>query len=242
MSTVRTVKLLAALGMAALIVLSLLGCVLACAWDADTYAQKSRDALAGMSEDEITAYLGMDADTQRACAQRIRDYFAGRVDDMDFILPDGTHAFNEKELSHMQDVRGLVRLGASVELILAIITLAIALGWRRAGKRLAPGDAAAATLAGLKSGAGLFVLLAVAVLLAALANFRAVFELFHRLAFANENWLLDPRTDRLIRMMPQNLFETLCIQIALGALILPLLAAGAAWAHQIALKRKREMR
>ena len=30
----------------------------------------------------------------------------------------------------------------------------------------------------------------------------------HRLLFANDNWLLDPATDMLIRMMPQTLFET----------------------------------
>lgn len=30
----------------------------------------------------------------------------------------------------------------------------------------------------------------------------------HRMLFINDNWLLNPATDILIRMMPQNLFET----------------------------------
>ena len=30
----------------------------------------------------------------------------------------------------------------------------------------------------------------------------------HRLIFTNDNWLLNPATDMLIRMMPQALFET----------------------------------
>ena len=40
------------------------------------------------------------------------------------------------------------------------------------------------------------------------AGFGAVFVGLHRLIFTNSNWLLNPATDILIRMMPQALFET----------------------------------
>ena len=40
------------------------------------------------------------------------------------------------------------------------------------------------------------------------SGFSAMFVGLHRLLFANDNWLLDPATDILIRMMPQTLFET----------------------------------
>lgn len=237
---IRAITTLSALGMAVLIALSVLLSVLMCAWDADTYGAKSRAALTGMNEDEMTAYIGMDAQTQQACAECIRDYFTGRASDMDFILPDGTHAFGEKELSHMQDVRGLLTLGVRVALALAAALAAMGFACVRLRRRCAPRDAAQALCRGMKRGAGVLIVCALAVVLSALANFRAVFELFHRVAFSNENWLLDPRTDRLIRMMPQQLFETLCVEIALRAPVIPLAAAVAAGAHQYALKRKRE--
>ena len=40
------------------------------------------------------------------------------------------------------------------------------------------------------------------------AGFGAMFVGLHRLIFTNSNWLLNPATDILIRMMPQALFET----------------------------------
>ena len=236
----RAITALSALGMAALIVLSVLLSVLMCAWDADTYGAKSRAALMGLSEEEITAWIGMDAQTQQACAGRIRDYFTGRAPDMDFILPDGTHAFGEKELSHMQDVRGLLMLGAYVVLALTVSLVVTGFACVRIGRRCAPCEAAQALCRGMKIGASVLIVCVLALALPALANFRAVFELFHRVAFSNENWLLDPRTDRLIRMMPQQLFETLCVEIALRAPVMPLSAAVAAGAHHYALKRKRE--
>lgn len=238
--SLRAIAALSALGMAALIVLSVLLSVLMCAWDADTYGAKSRAALTGLSEEEITACIGMDAQTQQACAVRIRDYFTGRAPDMDFILPDGTHAFGTKELSHMQDVRGLLTLGVKVALVLAGALAALGFACMRLRRRCASCDAAQALCRGMILGAGVLIVCALAVALPALANFRAVFELFHRVAFSNENWLLDPRTDRLIRMMPQQLFETLCVKIALRAPVMPLSAAVAAGAHHYALKRKRE--
>ena len=35
------------------------------------------------------------------------------------------------------------------------------------------------------------------------------FTAFHRLAFTNDLWLLNPRTDLLIRLMPEGLFMDL---------------------------------
>lgn len=221
-NTLRIIKSLGALGMAALILFSLLGAVLICAFDADTYAAQSRASLTGWTDAEITAYIGMDAQTQQACGERIRDYFAGRASDMDFILPDGTHAFNAKELSHMQDVRGLITLGVKVLMTLGGVIAACGIVFLIVRRNIAPMEAAQTLWDGMKIGFSALLVLVIALTLWALADFRAAFELFHRLAFTNEDWLLDPRTDRLIRMMPQQLFETLCAHIALMAAALPM--------------------
>ena len=123
----------------------------------------------------------------------------------------------------MQDVRALIALGVKVCAVLGGITAACAVAYFAVRRGKAALDAAQALKDGMKIGFGALLVLVIALVLFALADFRAAFELFHRIAFTNDNWLLDPRTDRLIRMMPQQLFETLCLQIALGAAALPVL-------------------
>ena len=58
---------------------------------------------------------------------------------------------------------------------------------------------------------GLRVLRALCAITAGLAlwaafDFDRFFTLFHRIAFTNDLWLLNPRTDLLIRLMPESLF------------------------------------
>lgn len=46
----------------------------------------------------------------------------------------------------------------------------------------------------------------------AVADFDGFFTAFHRIAFDNEGWLLNPRTDLLIRLMPTDFFIALGLQ------------------------------
>ncbi|MDR3051001.1 MAG: DUF1461 domain-containing protein [Oscillospiraceae bacterium] len=119
-------------------------------------------------------------------------------------------AFNEKEITHMADVAGLYALARAVTggLALALLVLSVpaVCSARRGG------------MARLAKGA-LWGALDVALLLLALGvwaalDFRAPFWLFHRLAFTNDLWLLDPRTDLLIRLMPQSFFEETLLRVA----------------------------
>ena len=48
-----------------------------------------------------------------------------------------------------------------------------------------------------------------------LIDFDGLFTAFHRIAFTNDGWLLDPRTDLLIRLMPTELFVRLAVRILL---------------------------
>ena len=49
-------------------------------------------------------------------------------------------------------------------------------------------------------------------------DFDSLFTAFHRLLFTNDLWLLDPRTDLLIRICPQSMFMTMAAMIAGGEL------------------------
>ena len=55
--------------------------------------------------------------------------------------------------------------------------------------------------------------LCLGLLLWGLIDFGSLFTVFHRLAFTNEGWLLDPRTDLLIRLMPTPFFVDLTVRV-----------------------------
>ena len=77
------------------------------------------------------------------------------------------------------------------------------------------------------------VLLAIVLAAAwACADFDSLFVLFHRLAFTNNLWLLNPATDLLIRLMPLSFFITYAA--AIGAAWLIICLASAAAAHRFA--------
>lgn len=56
-----------------------------------------------------------------------------------------------------------------------------------------------------------------------LINFRAIFLLFHQIAFDNDDWLFDPYTDPVINILPESYFMEcailICIVVILGAAI-----------------------
>ena len=75
---------------------------------------------------------------------------------------------------------------------------------------------------GVLRGLAFAAALAAVLLVWALTDFDGFFTAFHRVAFDNEGWLLNPRTDLLIRLMPTEFF------ISLGVLGLGLWAAAGA--------------
>lgn len=180
------------------------------ACDTATYSLRSEDT---QGADETGMYL--DAQTQARAAKAIRDYFLGTSAHMQVQLPGGGDVFNAKELSHMADIRALLRLSRGV-IVAGALGVAVLL-WARARMRGRLGISAKAYFAVRLQGEGIAFLLLMLLLgivaLGAVMDFRRAFEIFHRILFTNEDWLLDPRTDRLILMMPQELFEGLALRI-----------------------------
>jgi integral membrane protein (TIGR01906 family) len=127
------------------------------------------------------------------------------------VAVGGQPVLNERERSHMRDVRsvfagfGLLALVAAAGLVVAL-ALAYGLGHPERAWRA------------VRNGArGLAVGVVVAAVIAAVA-FDAAFEVFHRLFFAGGSYTFDPGTDRLVQLFPFAFwFET---TIALGVFIL----------------------
>ncbi len=166
-----------------------------------------------------------------AVVAMITDYLAGKTDVFQHrFTVEGMEylAFNQKEQQHMADVQNLFILAQTVLLVsLAVAGLMLAflvlpdLLWETgllnamvfAVTGLPPQEMGRSLRNGLLAVLGAVGVVAV---LAAI-DFNALFILFHKIAFTNDLWLLDPRTDLLIRLMPTDFF------VAYAALI------GAAW-------------
>ncbi len=107
----------------------------------------------------------------------------------DARLSDGRPAFNQREISHMQDVRNLVAKLQALWVALAALALAAtAISWKEA--RTAWGR-----------GGALTILLLAALFGATLLDFGDLFVEFHHVFFQGSTWIF-PETDTLIRLYP----------------------------------------
>lgn len=125
--------------------------------------------------------------------------------------------FNSREIAHMEDVRDLF-VGAIVLRRICLIFIAVSILLLLAAKaeihRLLP--------RALCLGTGLFF--AVISILAGIisTDFTKYFTIFHEIFFNNDLWILDPRTDLLINIVPEPFFVDTAARIAgvFGASIL----------------------
>lgn len=125
--------------------------------------------------------------------------------------------FNEREVVHLKDVKGLFRLDYWIflgALIYALIYVSFFI-WLRAWRRLS---------AGLVWGGGLTLGLMLLFGLSAMLNFDQFFLQLHLLSFANELWQLNPSQDYLIMLFPGGFWYDVTLFIAIatsvGAVIL----------------------
>lgn len=142
--------------------------------------------------------------------------------------------FKQREVAHLKDVKGLIRLDYQVllgTLVYVLAYAAVSLFWRRDWRRLARGVAA---------GSGLTLILILALGLSALLNFDQLFLQFHLISFANELWMLDPTRDYLIMLFPQGFWydaALFCAGITAGlAIILGGVAGGYLWISRSSVK------
>jgi integral membrane protein (TIGR01906 family) len=118
--------------------------------------------------------------------------------------------FNDREITHMVDVKRLytmARLVRDASCVVATACAVLLLVWMRTGafRRL---SAAYLIVLGvlIAGGAAIWALTR--------NNFSAFWERFHHVFFTNDLWILNPRTDLLIRMVPEEFFSTLVRRIS----------------------------
>lgn len=192
----------------------------------------------GFFEKEYTKYnvlerVHMEMDDLLYVTDEMMDYLKGDREDLVVnTIVDGKERefFNEKEKRHMVDVQNLflgameLRLGAG---ILTVVLGAILL-LKKQGLTL---------LRMLQWGIGMFIgsMAALAALIA--TDFTKYFTYFHLIFFDNDDWILNPKTDLLINIVPEGFFRDTAYTIAFLFLgICLLLFLGAAYLRKRAKK------
>lgn len=174
----------------------------------------------------ISQVVGTEPEVLDRIMDRLLVYLRGDSDTLDMEEPIGgkmVEVFGDREKSHMVDVRNLF-MGAFYlrNTLLAFSLLSLYLLYHLNGKKTE--KPAKAVMA---SG---FTVLLLSVLLAFMirTDFQKYFIVFHEILFDNDLWILDPRTDVLIQMLPLGLFRALSLRIVKVFAVLhsALLAAG----------------
>ena len=174
-------------------------------------------------------YIGLAPDAQSRVNLVLADYLAGRRQDIDTeetLLGTNQQVFNADEKAHMTDVYNLFVLERHIRsLCLAAGAVLLGSAFALAGKKTK-----SAALSAMKAFfCTLAVLAAALIALFQFSGFDRLFILFHKLLFTNELWLMDPRTDAMIRMFPSEFFMQIAMESGVSALIYGLGFTAAAW-------------
>ncbi|MDR1704380.1 MAG: TIGR01906 family membrane protein [Clostridiales bacterium] len=162
------------------------------------------------------AAMGMEENALDAVARGMINYLNGSDETLsdDVAVVRGTERlfFNEKEISHMIDVELLFAWGLTIKNI-ALFALLASLVYFILTHLLLK-SCSLRTMFGWWRGfsAGTLALLAALGIIIAL-NFQRAFTIFHEIFFNNDLWLLNPRTDLLINMLPNQFFQDIAVFI-----------------------------
>lgn len=118
--------------------------------------------------------------------------------------------FNEREIAHMEDVKGLFLGAIALRRICVFITGAcvILLFMLKADiKRVLPRM--------LCVGSGLFLGIATILTVIISTDFTKYFTVFHEMFFNNDLWILNPDTDLLINIVPEPFFVDTAARIGI---------------------------
>ena len=167
----------------------------------------------GFDKYNISAWTGIERGELLSAAAQIRDYFSNETRDLDVrVVQRGVlwSIYGEREVSHMRDVKGLVRgVYRAQELTGAYLLVFVVAGLAIARRRFLRQLGRYIGLGGVVT-LGLFL----AAGLATVVGFDRLFLAFHLVSFSNDFWQLDPSRHYLIAMFPQGFFFDATMWIA----------------------------
>lgn len=135
------------------------------------------------------------------------------IDIIEYLKGNGgnellTPHFNEREVQHMVDVQELFDMARIVKYVSLTVSTLIIIYFISNKLHLYLGKILSI---------GLFLNHALIIFLIALisTNFNKYFTIFHEIFFSNDLWILNPRTDLMIQMLPEPFFSTIGLRVGL---------------------------
>ncbi|MEW8972626.1 MAG: TIGR01906 family membrane protein [Tissierellaceae bacterium] len=123
-----------------------------------------------------------------------------------------TPYFNEREILHMQDVQGLFKLARYIKYIGFLVSIYISIYLIKKKDSIFLSKILSY---GLSAN---YIVLSILVFLIH-SNFNKYFTYFHLIFFRNTLWILDPNTDLMIQMLPEEFFIGMAKNIVLSFFI-----------------------
>lgn len=163
----------------------------------------------GFNKYEISAATGISDMQLENVAQNMVDYFSGKLASPQMAVEawgQPRMLYNQKELTHLEDVRYIVS-------VFMILQTAALLAFLASGAAVFAMLGIRRLLRGILAGAIATVALMALLVGWSLIDFNSLFYLFHIVSFSNELWLLDPSKDYLIRMFTEGFFYDAAIMV-----------------------------
>jgi integral membrane protein (TIGR01906 family) len=155
------------------------------------FEENNTDRVTGISEEKLLDI-----------SKEIIRYLEGDRKDLLIEIGDEKgYVFGDREVKHMEDVEKLFRIGffiKNVFLTVSILSFFI-LKFYYKEKLKTP----------LIAGGIIFSLILAAIGVIIVFNFEKAFIIFHEILFDNDLWILNPKEDVLIQMLPSNFFSDL---------------------------------
>ena len=167
--------------------------------------------LRGFQDNQVAVTTGLD-DAQ---LQRIADAFVayfqgppGQIQMQVTVFGQSRALFNDREVTHMEDVQALIQWFLRMQLVAAaVVVLRVAFG-------IVFDRSPAAIGREMLWSTGLMVALVVLVGVLSLMDFEGLWTRFHQIAFRNDLWQLDPTRDYLIMLFPEPFWFTATLRMA----------------------------
>ena len=177
------------------------------AGDKDTLATQMR-------RHSVPEYSGLPDGEYPEMGKMIAVYLTGGGKTFQYSYTDAdgntVDCFSSREAEHMADCRDLIALAGRLRWYMGIAAAVLLVAGVFLWKRLR------SFANGMLAGFGLALVIGLAILVWGMISFDGLFTAFHKLAFTNDLWLMDARTDMLIRLMPETFFRSLGIKVLLA--------------------------
>lgn len=183
------------------------------------------------------ASIGMSQEDLDKATEVLLDYIQDRRSDLDVtaeINGETCQVFNQREIEHMVDVKNLYLGAMNAGMVcggVGLLVLVVSFVLKKKQQ----------ALKGYLWGNAAFVAIFAILAIYAAVDFNSFWNGFHHIFFTNDLWILNPATDILIMMVPQQFFFDLVMRIVIASVvaIAVLLAADILWLKGM---KRRELR